>query len=200
MFPALEANWQRVNDHNHDGINSALLSSEANLPSQTGNSGKFLTTNGTAASWGSIPLQIKNCLVIDTSAQVIVPNTYTKITFNTTEKDPYSLMVSSGKFQIPAGPSGDVYGLITFACALDPITTISNHRCTAVVYKNGAPYKFLGEGLGSNTLGLGTGSVFGSCKIVGVSGDYFEVYVQHTNTSNLKTSTGSLNMSFSLEY
>lgn len=27
VFPALERNWQRVNDHTHDGINSAPLSS-----------------------------------------------------------------------------------------------------------------------------------------------------------------------------
>lgn len=29
FFPKLELNWQRVNDHNHDGSNSALVSSAA---------------------------------------------------------------------------------------------------------------------------------------------------------------------------
>ncbi len=27
VFPALEDNWQQVNDHNHDGVNSSLISS-----------------------------------------------------------------------------------------------------------------------------------------------------------------------------
>ncbi len=34
VFPALEANWQLVNDHNHDGVTSQLLA--ATLQSITG--------------------------------------------------------------------------------------------------------------------------------------------------------------------
>jgi hypothetical protein len=41
-----------------DGVTSAVQtqidSKEATLPSQTGNSGKYLTTNGTAKSWGTV--------------------------------------------------------------------------------------------------------------------------------------------------
>jgi hypothetical protein len=41
-----------------DGVTSAIQtqidSKEATLPSQTGNSGKYLTTNGTAKSWGTV--------------------------------------------------------------------------------------------------------------------------------------------------
>lgn len=29
VFPALEANWQRVNDHTHNGVNSAKLTSSS---------------------------------------------------------------------------------------------------------------------------------------------------------------------------
>ena len=56
VFPALEDNWQQVNDHDHDGLNSAKIDIDANLPLQTGNAGKFLTTNGTTSSWASIAL------------------------------------------------------------------------------------------------------------------------------------------------
>jgi hypothetical protein len=34
--------------------NGSTTSWEAGLPTQTGNSGKYLTTNGSAASWGAI--------------------------------------------------------------------------------------------------------------------------------------------------
>ena len=41
-----------------DGVSSAvqtqLNAKEATLPSQTGNSGKYLTTDGSAKSWGAI--------------------------------------------------------------------------------------------------------------------------------------------------
>ena len=41
-----------------DGVTSAIQTQidtkEATLPSQTGNSGKYLTTNGTAKSWGTV--------------------------------------------------------------------------------------------------------------------------------------------------
>jgi hypothetical protein len=35
--------------------NAAFASSSGNLPGQSGNGGKFLTTNGSVASWGAIP-------------------------------------------------------------------------------------------------------------------------------------------------
>jgi hypothetical protein len=54
VFPALEDNWQQVNDHDHDGLNSAKINIDANLPLQTGNAGKFLTTNGTVSSWATV--------------------------------------------------------------------------------------------------------------------------------------------------
>ena len=40
-----------------DGVTSAIqtqLDAKAVYPSQTSNSGKFLTTNGTATSWGTV--------------------------------------------------------------------------------------------------------------------------------------------------
>ncbi len=52
--------------HIHNGIDSPLIDKNANnltidqlLPSETGNSGKFLTTNGTTASWGTVTIPVK---------------------------------------------------------------------------------------------------------------------------------------------
>lgn len=41
-------------DPSLDAVNWAIVSPQV-LPDQTGNSGKFLTTNGTAESWGAVP-------------------------------------------------------------------------------------------------------------------------------------------------
>jgi hypothetical protein len=43
------------------------LSLGAGLPSQTGNSGRFLTTNGTAASWANVPSPNNGTLTMNTS-------------------------------------------------------------------------------------------------------------------------------------
>lgn len=42
VFPALEANWQQVNDHAHNGVNSAPLTSQ--------------TRQALAASWVAAPI------------------------------------------------------------------------------------------------------------------------------------------------
>ncbi len=39
-------------------VQEALLNAEANLPEQSGNAGKFLTTNGQLPSWSNIPAEI----------------------------------------------------------------------------------------------------------------------------------------------
>lgn len=46
-------NLNSVNTYTQAEINSAILVA---VPSQTGNSGKYLTTNGTSTSWGTIDL------------------------------------------------------------------------------------------------------------------------------------------------
>jgi hypothetical protein len=59
-----------------DGVTSAVQtqidSKEATLPSQTGNSGKYLTTDGSTKSWGTINLSsyattatVEDNLIID---------------------------------------------------------------------------------------------------------------------------------------
>ena len=52
--------WKKRNAANNAWITLGTISGntlafEGTLPSQSGNSGKYLTTNGTVASWGSIP-------------------------------------------------------------------------------------------------------------------------------------------------
>lgn len=47
VFPALEANWQQVNDHTHDGSNSApILSSSISKTTQTLVSGDWTLVSG----------------------------------------------------------------------------------------------------------------------------------------------------------
>lgn len=45
VFPALEDNWQRVNDHDHNGVNSKKLSST---------SIESISSNVSAAGWNSL--------------------------------------------------------------------------------------------------------------------------------------------------
>jgi hypothetical protein len=50
-----------------DGVTSAIqtqLDAKATYPTQTGNSGKYLTTNGSATSWGVIDLGVHPFLLM----------------------------------------------------------------------------------------------------------------------------------------
>jgi hypothetical protein len=52
--------WKKRNAANNAWITigtiiSNTIAFEGTLPSQTGNAGEFLTTNGTTASWGAVP-------------------------------------------------------------------------------------------------------------------------------------------------
>jgi len=57
-YQAINANVSTTELGYLDGVTSAIQTQldakEATLPSQTGNSGKYLTTNGTAKSWGTV--------------------------------------------------------------------------------------------------------------------------------------------------
>lgn len=51
-------------------VQAAILASSgisASLPAQTGNSGKYLTTDGSAASWGTVPPATGSTLYINNS-------------------------------------------------------------------------------------------------------------------------------------
>ena len=48
VFPALEANWQQVNDHTHDGVNSAKVPAS----SVTGTTASILSANWNALGGG----------------------------------------------------------------------------------------------------------------------------------------------------
>lgn len=55
--------WKKRNAANNGWITVGTIKTGAvelanTLPSQTGNAGKFLTTDGTAASWAAVPLGI----------------------------------------------------------------------------------------------------------------------------------------------
>jgi hypothetical protein len=66
------------------------VSTLGGLPSQTGQSGKFLTTNGTVASWGNVPLPNNGTLTLNTSgtgisgSQTFTADQATNATFTVT--------------------------------------------------------------------------------------------------------------------
>jgi hypothetical protein len=47
VFPALEDNWEQVNDHDHDGVDSAKLTTRSsNVVTQSVPSGSWVATSG----------------------------------------------------------------------------------------------------------------------------------------------------------
>jgi hypothetical protein len=103
VFPALEANWQQVNDHNHDGVNSALIAG-LSLPTQTGNSGKFLQTNGVVSSWQVAAASASNVggatgifkQITGSDLEFKTIEAGTNITFDTTDPNKIVLNASGG--------------------------------------------------------------------------------------------------------
>lgn len=57
----------------------SLLTGITTLPTQTGNSGKFLTTNGTSASWAPITASVSDyvtgTLAVNTTYNIAIPST-----------------------------------------------------------------------------------------------------------------------------
>lgn len=66
-------NLNSVNTYTQSEINSAILTA---VPSQTGNSGKYLTTNGTVTSWGTIDLSgyLSTSTAASTYATIVAEN------------------------------------------------------------------------------------------------------------------------------
>jgi hypothetical protein len=53
-MPELDDNTVETNDIKDGAVTAAKLAAGAAVPSQSGNSGKYLTTNGTSASWAPL--------------------------------------------------------------------------------------------------------------------------------------------------
>jgi hypothetical protein len=108
-----------------DGVTSAVQTQidarEATLPSQTGNSGKYLTTNGTAKSWGTVsqyalPTQTGNSgkyLTTNGTAEswgtVTTPVTWNQKVSNNQTGEFLSITSNGSTIYVAVGQSGVLY-------------------------------------------------------------------------------------------
>jgi len=134
-----------------DGVTSAIQTQidakEATLPSQTGNSGKYLTTNGSAKSWGTVsqyalPTRTGNSgkyLTTNGTAEswgtVTTPTTFTQRvstteSFNTVEYNGSNLYVA-------AGTSGVLYSSPDGITWTSRTSGFSTNTIRKVAYGNG---------------------------------------------------------------
>jgi len=74
---------------------SGILGQAASLPTQTSNSGKFLTTNGTAASWGNISGNISFPATQVSSTNANTLDDYEEGTFTPTDASGVNLVFTS---------------------------------------------------------------------------------------------------------
>jgi hypothetical protein len=73
--------WKKRNAANNAWITVATISAstiafEGTLPSQSGQSGNYLTTNGTVASWEPIPVEVKAWVNFDGTGTVAIRASY----------------------------------------------------------------------------------------------------------------------------
>ena len=127
--------------YDNSNLASALNDKQDELPSQTGQSGKFLTTNGTAISWGEVTIPVTDVQINSTS---ILSNGVANIPVGTSSVlGVYKVNPNQG---ISAFSSGD---LCTISASEQEITAKTQS------YKPIVPNKLdiaIREGLGNNSL------------------------------------------------
>ena len=123
-----------------DGVTSAiqtqLNAKEPTLPSQTGNSGKYLTTDGTNKSWGSVSAVPASATATVATNQSTTSSGYTdlatagpSVTLTTGTK---ALVIVTGWCETASGLSAISY----MSFAVSGATTISAVDANAVVFTN----------------------------------------------------------------
>ena len=157
---------------------------DAVTPSQTGNSGKFLTTNGTVTSWGSIPSIATSCSVYQTSGTVLTINTWISIGFDTEAyKDVstwHSTSVNNSRITVDFTGRLRLTGTVDFGASGNAIYAIRLLR-NGTVIKNGINANQTG-GLTNIVLQIDDET---ACS----STDYFELQA-YTNNSGPTTGIG----------
>jgi hypothetical protein len=153
VFPALEANWQQVNDHNHDGVNSALIAG-LSLPSQTGNSGKFLTTNGVSPSWGAI--EVITASNVGGAVGLFKQKTLADLEFKTIEAGTNITLDTTDPSKVVINASGGGGGVFTVAPIKTVVTRVAGTSLTYV----GAPDPAYNYALGFDTVDSDPGAVW----------------------------------------
>jgi len=121
-----------------DGDGSALTGVDS-LPSQTSQTGKFLTTNGSAASWGEAGggkiLQVIS--FVDTGYATVVSNTFTSVpllvTITPSATTSKILVMVSGGTISPVGAAGGVsLKIYRGSTALNGASSNQNYASTSV--------------------------------------------------------------------
>lgn len=102
--------------------NSIIAGNAADIPSQTGQSGKFLTTNGTTASWATVSVDTSDCVKLTGDQTVAGNKTFSGTTAVVTptvsdnSTKPATTAYIETKFQVvsalPASPDPNTYYFI----------------------------------------------------------------------------------------
>jgi len=119
------------NDKSGDPLRTAFAKVNANftelyattaaqVPTQTGNNGKYLTTNGSALSWVNLPADVDNYVTLSTTGQTIT---------DTTGGTNYTLKIASGT-------TGAVFGIGTGTDGYGIANDSLNHNASGYVPYN----------------------------------------------------------------
>lgn len=137
-----------------DGTNSSWGTvTPYSLPSQTGNSGKYLTTNGTSESWGTVSQK-----VLQVATNTTTGSTFTNQTFswNSTVNS-----VGATHLSITFTPVSSTSTLLIYTNALIAIS--GNDRCYSAIRHNGTIVAWQGSnGYAADTGGGGMSAVVAS--------------------------------------
>ena len=167
------------------------------LPSQTNNSGKFLTTNGTTASWSNViipfgestsaadavqkEVTISEITELKTGQIIIVKPTITSTVADATLK----------LNNFTAYPM--LYGAAAITTSTDSITWAANYP--SWFRFDGSNWVFLGHGVDNNTtysaMSVAEGTTGTKTTARSVRADYLKQIIQGTTLTGLSTSTNS---------
>jgi hypothetical protein len=146
-----------------DGVTSALqtqLNAKAEYPSQTGNNGKYLTTNGTSPSWGTVTIEEPGLKLIEAKTITGESSTSFNNVFSSTYEN-YKIVIALEK------SSSTGFSYMRFRAS-------SSDNTTSVYYSN-ANYKQVdGTAVGEAKVSAGTAMSFNDGADIYTSLDVFK--------------------------
>jgi len=191
-----------VSGTNIKTINSNSILGSGNLdidalPSQTNNSGKFLTTNGTTASWGNVTIPFgESTSAADAVQKEVTINEITELktgqiiivkpTITSTVADATLKLNNFTAYPI-------LYGAAAITTSTDSITWAANYP--SWFRFDGSHWVFLGHGVDNNTtysaMSVAEGTTGTKTTARSVRADYLKQIIQGTTLTGLSTSTNS---------